>query len=59
MTVVLRSVVVRIRNKVGLAEGSNLTTFDCFNLDDGGMLISRLWLDLVLRLVAASVQSFN
>jgi hypothetical protein len=31
VTVVLRSVVVRLRNNVGPAAGSNLTTFDCFN----------------------------
>ena len=31
VAVVLRLVVVRIRNNVGLVEGSNLTTVDCFN----------------------------
>ena len=32
VTVVQRSVVVRLRNKVGPAKYSNLTTVDCFNL---------------------------
>jgi len=60
VTVVLRLVVVRIRNKVGPAEGSNLTTFDWF---DSVTATCWYWGSGLLRFlprpVVGSVQSLD